>query len=853
MCHNCARSRVPLLGGRHRSGCYPVKSSSGTLRNTERRSKCQLYSCRLQARAFFVQPNTTFSMRAVLTTITGLSAVAVALAYTPNPNPEELMNTNTGTYNLGGQENSYGNIMPDVLLPWGFATWSPSNDISSGGGWYFDSHSTHLASIRYTKQPSPWVGDYAMFNIMGHVVNPSHDGKTGQYANYSPQASQFSPYLFNATLTPYATASGIATIEVTPTAHGGILRFTFPPPDTDALLTGSYNATRRVLFSLLASNGNAVNLTGTGDAVSPLSFAGSTTDGLPAQGSLSFVATLQSQSGAPLTPLASGVDTDGGNRWAWADFDPSDVSSDVLIVRVATSLISPAQAQAAYAAEVSGETFESVLAAAKAAWHTLASRVTVADVGAGRSDAAADDMLTIFYSSLYRASKFPRALWEVDYANGNAPIHWSPYKGGVFPGPLSADVGFWDAFRSTFSLLALVRPDHLAEEMEGFLNAWRENGVVPQWPHPAGGGMAGTMSDVSFSEAIAKLPHCGSARAAAAGYCVNASALYAASRENAFSRSADYINYGYVPFEDGGAMVSDTLLNWHTDWAVAQAAAALGHADDAAVLMARANNFTALLDPARGFFVPRLKSGAFVSDFDQFAWGPGPGYTEAGPWQYRVEVPYAPQALKAALAAAGYDGCAIVQQANMMPSTYHEGGYGGVIHEQAEMAANCWAQWELNNQPVWALQHMQVAFDSAVTGKCASQAQYWLRKSATLFNNGPDMYPGDEDNGSMGAWYILNALGIYPLSPASGDYVLGSPLFGKVTLAIDGAAQPLTISALNQAPANVYVQAVTWNGAPVAGVSVPYAALIQGGTLQFTMGPAPAAADADVMEPFHFV
>jgi hypothetical protein len=227
------------------------------------------------------------------------------------------------------------------------------------------------------------------------------------------------------------------------------------------------------------------------------------------------------------------------------------------------------------------------------------------------------------------------------------------------------------------------------------------------------------MSDVTFSEAVAKLPHCGSARAAAAGYCVNASALYAASRENAFGRNSEYYTLGYIPYEAGGTMVSDTLLNYHADWAVSQAAAALGFADDAAILLARANNFTKQLDPARGFMVPRLRNGSFVADFDEFAWGPGPGYTEAGPWQYRVEVPYNPQALKAALAAIGLDGCDIVQQANTIASTYHAGGYGGVIHEQAEMAANCWGQWELNNQPVWALLWMFIASQNSTSTACA--------------------------------------------------------------------------------------------------------------------------------------
>jgi putative alpha-1,2-mannosidase len=361
--------------------------------------------------------------------------------------------------------------------------------------------------------------------------------------------------------------------------------------------------------------------------------------------------------------------------------------------------------------------------------------------------------------------------------------------------------------------------------------------------------MAGTMSDVTFSEAVAKLPHCGSARAAAAGYCVNASALYAASRENAFGRNSEYYTLGYIPYEAGGTMVSDTLLNYHADWAVSQAAAALGFADDAAILLARANNFPKQLDPARGFMVPRLRNGSFVADFDEFAWGPGPGYTEAGPWQYRVEVPYNPQALKAALAAIGLDGCDIVQQANTIASTYHAGGYGGVIHEQAEMAANCWGQWELNNQPVWALEHMQVAFDTSVSGKCAQQAQYWLRKSATLFTAGADMYPGDEDNGSMGAWYIFNAIGLYPISPASGNFVLGSPLFGSVSIDV-GAATPLVITAVNQAPNNVYVTGVTWNGAAVSGVNVAYADLMQGGTLTFTMAASPTAEGAAVMPPF---
>jgi putative alpha-1,2-mannosidase len=241
--------------------------------------------------------------------------------------------------------------------------------------------------------------------------------------------------------------------------------------------------------------------------------------------------------------------------------------------------------------------------------------------------------------------------------------------------------------------------------MAGWLNAWREGGWVPQWSSPGyRGSMTGTMSDVSMSEAIVKLPHCGSARAAAAGYCVDAAALYNASRQNAFVPPVgtqegrqcllEYAALGYVAVDGAcDATVSRTMNYWHADWAIAQAALVLGEAADAATLLARAARWPILLNNATGFFAPKNLAGAFLSDFDEFAWGPGPGYTEAGPWQYRVEVPYAPRDLAAALAAAGYDGCDIIQAANTMPSTVHAGGYGNIIHEQAEMGANCWGQW----------------------------------------------------------------------------------------------------------------------------------------------------------------
>jgi hypothetical protein len=184
-----------------------------------------------------------------------------------------------------------------------------------------------------------------------------------------------------------------------------------------------------------------------------------------------------------------------------------------------------------------------------------------------------------------------------------------------------------------------------------------------------------------------------------------------------------------------------------------------------------------------------------------------------------VEVPYDPHGLQAAFQEMGFDGCDIIQEANTIPSIFHDGGYGSEIHEMSEMALNCWGQWELDNQPVWILEHMQVAFDKSVTGKCAGQAQKWLRQSNSMLRAGADMYPGDEDNGSMGAWFVMNMLGFYPVSPSSGNYTVGSPLFAQVTIDT-GGAKPLIIRAKNQHPKNMYVQGLQWNGKDVMGTEI---------------------------------
>ena len=188
--------------------------------------------------------------------------------------------------------------------------------------------------------------------------------------------------------------------------------------------------------------------------------------------------------------------------------------------------------------------------------------------------------------------------------------------------------------------------------------------------------------------------------------------------------------------------------------------------------------------------------------------------------------------------------CERLQAANTIEGTVHVGAYGSVIHEMTEMQTLCWGQWELNNQPVWAMQWMFIAAQESVAAPCAQLGQQYLRRSTSLFRPGADMFVGDEDNGSMSAWHLLNVLGLYSLAMGTDQYVLGAPLYAAVQVQLDGAAQPLLIRAVNQSPQNVYVRAVTWNGQPIAGVTISYFELMQGGTLEFQMTNESTAAAA---------
>ena len=591
-----------------------------------------------------------------------------------------------------------------------------------------------------------------------------------------------------------------------------------------------------------------------------------------------------------------------GAHYAWVDFAPDDPAADELTIRVGTSFLSAELAALTRERQLGARSFDEVADEARRAWRETLSAVEVLEVGDGHRPAQTSGLLTGFYTSLYRGALFPRLLSETD-ADGQE-VHYSPYAtsragapsadarhGGRSsgtacaprPGPVATDSGFWDAYRAVYPQLSLLYPAQLGRLVQGWVNAYVEGGWLPSWASPGyRGSMVGSMGDVTLADAIVKrIP----------GF--NVTLAYEAIRKDAFVAPSaaerergregldEYVRHGYIP-SDARPYVSEEVsrsLNYYlSDFAISRAAEALGRTEDAAALAARAAKYALLFDNRTGFFRPKLANGSVArvdywgvsaastggphapaDAFDPFEWGNG--FTEGGPWQYRFSAEHDPKGLARLYAAAGLDMCAELEAAMTSQPTYHTGSYGSVIHEMVEMGEHAWGQYAHNDQPAHHMLWMFIAMGSSVRDPCAHRGQAYLRRAMT------ELYPpaggiaggfaGDEDNGEMGSWLVLSALGLYSLAPGTPDYVLGSPLFKRVRVrlgelgraagdaprardAAGGGARALEIVATNLAsPKHVYVDSVSLNGEQLRGTSVRYEQLMAGGTLEFVMTDKP--------------
>jgi len=716
--------------------------------------------------------------------------------------PADLVNPLMGTDSEFRLSN--GNTYPAIALPWGMNFWTPQTR-NMGNGWGYTYDDYKIMGIKQTHQPSPWINDYAAFSFMP-ITGKIKTNQTERASWFSHKAEIVKPYYYSVYLADYN-----VTAEVTPTERAAIFRFTFPENDSSFILLDAFN------------EGSMVKIIPAERKV--IGYCRNNSGGVPENFHNYFVAVFDRDFASTNTwrndtVTINGLEEESNHVGAILGFKTK--RGDKINVRVASSFISHEQALLNLNRETGGKDFDSVKTEAKESWNKQLRRIEV--------EGGTEDQQRTFYSCLYRMILFPRSFYE--YNEKNEVVHYSPYNGQVLPGYMYTDNGFWDTFRALFPFTTLMYPELNSKIMEGLVNTYKESGWLPEWASPGhrdcmiGSNSASLIAD-SYIKGIR-------------GYDIET--LWEAIIKNTKSvgpvgsvgrMGAEYYNdLGYVPYNVSiNENAARTLEYAYADFCIWQLGNALGKPEKETALYAkRAMNYVNVFDNGRKLMRGRNLDGNFQAPFSPYKWGDA--FTEGNSWHYTWSVFQDIDGLSTLMG--GKDlFTAKLDSVFEVPPVFDYSYYGQVIHEIREMQISNMGNYAHGNQPI---QHMIYLYNYAgQPWKTQFRVRDVLNK---LYNYTPDGYCGDEDNGQTSAWYVFSALGFYPVTPGTDQYVIGSPLFNKVTLNFENGKK-LVIDAPENSSKNIYVQGIRLNGRSVKKNFLTHDALTGGGKLIFKMGPDP--------------
>jgi predicted alpha-1,2-mannosidase len=717
--------------------------------------------------------------------------------------PVDWINPLMGTASKPSLSN--GNTYPAIAVPWGMNFWTPQTG-KMGDGWAYTYDADKIRGFKQTHQPSPWMNDYGQFSVMP-VTGKMKFNQDERASWFSHKAEVVKPYYYSVYL-----ADADVTTEITPTERAAQFRFTFPKSDSsyvviDAFDKGSY-------IKVIPKERKIIGYS-TRYASGPL----------PANFKNYFVIYFDK--------AITSANTWHGNTLAKDTLELKSDHSGAIVgfktekgekvgMKVASSFISVEQAEISLKRELANDTFEATQQKSRAVWNKTLSKISI--------EGGTVDQMRTFYSSLYRTLFFPNKLYEID-AN-NKIVHWSPYNGKTMPGYMFAGTGFWDTFRALYPFLNLVYPAINKEMQEGLINDYKEGGWLPEWSSP---GYANCMIGNNSASVVADAYIKG-----LRGYDIET--LYEALKHGANNEGPNeavgragvkyYNELGYVPYDVKlNENAARTLEYAYDDFTIYQLGRALKKpAAEIDIYAKRAMNYKNLFDPSTGLMRGKNKDGSFQSPFNPFKWGDA--FTEGNSWHYSWSVFQDVNGL-VGLMGGKNKFAEKLDSVFTMPPVFDASYYGSVIHEIREMQIANMGQYAHGNQPI---QHMIYLYNYA--GQ-PWKAQYWVRETMNrMYKATPDGYCGDEDNGQTSAWYVFSSLGFYPVTPATDQYVIGAPLFKKVTLNLDNGKKIVINAAANSAD-NKYINSLKYNGKDYDKNWLSHSDLVKGATLDFDMTSAP--------------
>jgi len=468
-----------------------------------------------------------------------------------------------------------------------------------------------------------------------------------------------------------------------------------------------------------------------------------------------------------------------------------------VLVKSGVSFVSVAGARDNLRHDISGWDFDAVRQQARTLWEKAQAGVAIE----GGTDAQREAFATAFYHTMID----PRAFSDVNglYTGADGKPHQTSgftYR-TVFSG--------WDVYRSQYPLLTIIRPDVVNDTVNSLMQQAElsGNGYLARWEIVGveSGCMVGDPAVSLFADAYLK---------GIRGYDTQKSfdlCLRTVENDGRSSRG-DYKKFGFVP---GG--ISETLENAYFDYCAGRFAEALGRTSDAQRLLKRSLNYRNIYDPAVGNMHAKNRDGSWTPW--KGATTEGQGCVESNPYQQGWFVPQDPRGL-IDLMGADYFLKYLTEFFEKTPASFKWNEYcnhaNEPVHHVPYLFAYAGKPW-LGQK--WARFIMDHAYGPGVKGLC-----------------------GNEDVGQMSAWYVLSAIGIHPVSPVDGIYIIGSPLFEKATVRLDPnyhRGKSFTVIARHNSAEKIYIQSAKLNGKPLARAWLRYDEITAGGALELEMGAEP--------------
>lgn len=692
----------------------------------------------------------------------------------------------------------HGHTFPGAALPFGMVQLSPDTrkdnwDACSG---YHYSDST-IMGFSHTHLSGTGCGDYGDIRFMPTIGNlqirPGAENETGSgyRSKFSHQNEDASPGYYRVFLQDYRIDAAF-----TVSRRCGFHQYTFPASDE-----------ANIIIDLKESAVTEKNLELSVQIINDHEISGyRKSSGWAANQSVYFYA-MFSRPFDSYGTAANGVisemsgNASGEDVQAYVRYRTKE--NEKILVKVGISGVSVEGAKNNLVAEMPDWNFDKVRKEAETDWNQKIGRI---EVKGGRPQDRKK-----FYTALYHSYLAPNLFSDIDgqYRGNDGKVHQSKDF------EVYTVFSLWDTYRALHPLMTILEPERTNDFINTFIDIYEKSGLLPVWE------LAGNETNCMIGyHAVPVIVD---------AYLKGISGFDAEKAYAAVKNSAEqdhfglkyYKEYGYIPAEMEGEAISRTLEYAYDDWCIAMMAKKMGKEDDYKYYIQRAQYYKNLFDPDTRFLRGK-RNGMFTQPFDptevNFM------LTEANTWQYTFYVPQDITGLKGLM---GGDSLFEKKLDEMFSASTELSG-----RDQSDITGLI-GQYAHGNEPS---HHMAYLYN--YVGKPYKTQKLAREIMNDLYGADPAGLCGNEDCGQMSAWFVLSAMGFYPVTPGSGYYTIGSPLFEEIKIHL-GEGKDFVIKAKNNNAGNIYIQSAQLNGKNYDKSYLDHNQLIKGGTLSLEIGPDP--------------